>query len=41
MGDVIIIQEELPVALYPDKPYDRDGCYSGIIQIWIKNCSLL
>ena len=21
--------EELPVALYPDKPYDRDGCWSG------------
>ena len=21
--------EELPVALYPDKPYDADGCWSG------------
>lgn len=21
--------EELPVALYPDKPYDRGGCWSG------------
>ena len=21
--------EELPVALYPDKPYDKDGCWSG------------
>ncbi len=21
--------EELPVALYPDKEYDRDGCFSG------------
>jgi len=21
--------EELPVALFPDKPYDRDGCWSG------------
>lgn len=21
--------EELPVALFPDRPYDRDGCWSG------------
>ena len=21
--------EELPIALYPDKPYDKDGCWSG------------
>ena len=21
--------EELPVALYPDQPYDKDGCWSG------------
>ena len=21
--------EELPVALFPDKPYDKDGCWSG------------
>ena len=21
--------EELPVALYPDRDYDRDGCWSG------------
>ena len=21
--------EELPIALYPDMPYDRDGCWSG------------
>lgn len=21
--------DELPVALYPDKPYDKDGCWSG------------
>ena len=21
--------EELPVALFPDMPYDKDGCWSG------------
>ena len=24
-----LIFEELPVALYPDQPYDQDGCWSG------------
>ena len=24
-----VTYEELPVALYPDKPYDRGGCWSG------------
>ena len=24
-----ITYEELPVALFPDKPYDKDGCWSG------------
>ena len=24
-----LVWEELPVALYPDKPYDKKGCWSG------------
>lgn len=24
-----LVWEELPVALYPDKPYDKGGCWSG------------